>query len=161
MNDRHFDLPKKVLLPIRNAVRKGNRLHLLTAGRRSYDDKIDLEGNSVERMLDAWLGLAVSESASFFIKSSIFLFASVPRSFLLWVLVTPHCTIPCTTSVTPWPLFLVIDQDHQPSFIHGGFFARCTGTGRRAQHLLQNHAKYRMADRTSTRLNSSHMSISY
>jgi len=75
MNDRHFDLLKKVLLPIRNAVRKGNRLYLLTAARRSYDDKIDLEGNSVERMLDAWLGLAVTESAPFFIKSSIFLFA--------------------------------------------------------------------------------------
>jgi putative cobalt transporter subunit CbtB len=75
MNDRHFDLLKKVLLPIRNAVRKGNRLYLLTAARRSYDDKIDLEGNSVERMLNAWLGLAVSEPASFFIKSSIFLFA--------------------------------------------------------------------------------------
>ena len=36
--------------------------------------KLTREGNSVERISNARLGLAISEQASFFIKSAIFLF---------------------------------------------------------------------------------------
>ena len=36
--------------------------------------KLIREGNSVERIINAWLNLVVSEQASFFIKSGSFLF---------------------------------------------------------------------------------------
>jgi hypothetical protein len=47
---------------------------MLDSSIRSYDYEIDLEERIVERIVHAWLGFAVSEQASFLIKSAIFLF---------------------------------------------------------------------------------------
>lgn len=47
---------------------------MLDSTPRSYDYEINLEDHIVERIVHAWLGLAVSEQASFLIKSGIFLF---------------------------------------------------------------------------------------
>jgi len=47
---------------------------MLDSSSRSYDYEIDPEEHTVERIVHAWLGLAVSEQTSFLIKSAIFLF---------------------------------------------------------------------------------------
>jgi hypothetical protein len=46
---------------------------ILDSSSRSYNYEIDPEERIVERIVHAWLGLAVSEQASFLIKSGIFL----------------------------------------------------------------------------------------
>jgi hypothetical protein len=55
---------------------------MLDSCTRSYDYEIDPEEHTVERIVYGWLGSAVSEPASFLIKSAIFLFIAGATLFL-------------------------------------------------------------------------------
>jgi hypothetical protein len=73
VNDWYFDLLTTVCFIHTKGSGERQPVAILDSSSRSYNYEIDPEERIVERIVHAWLGLAVSEQASFLIKSGIFL----------------------------------------------------------------------------------------